>query len=573
MVKTNGILIMTLKFLPLTASICMLSLVEAMGGAMSDLTKPIMRPVTVKITLFNRGLSADGISMVIDHVLADEIELIEFDEAIVQNVFSYVTIHGFTTGHENEWAHELKDRILTASNANVFIVDWSENTEFPPYLSLPLDNILNYAWIVAQYVASFFNQLDIDNLDKVHFIAHSIGARIANSAINSIQTLVGQMTALDPYKRDIVPVLDFIPGQKKINSNTYSEYMSNTILDAPFYSTILHTDTSGLGMDYNCGTLDIYVNGGSQQPGCPELEQDSNLMWATNCNHQFATEFFKSISLHGLADALMLNSDLRTEYFKAEITKCFPMAYQCDTYQAFVNGYCGGCPDRSEDFNALCVLAGIPDTMVEYAAPPHIGNISTIYALKTDIDGGCLYSYRILVGVRRRRGIMERPERSLEDRVFVRLSLSDNPSHAKTFELSDRPSHYYLQNTTLMSQFVNHKGMPKLSSKGLDSTTFSPFRMDMRSLLVTFRLKTSNAGIEPSIEEIDRPFEKINLVDVWGKNVRKVQFVAVDYLSHPDFEVREKHSLLFTRQDLDKEKQNQDLPFLDYFATFSFMQE
>jgi hypothetical protein len=98
------------------------------------------------------------------------------------------------------------------------------------------------------------------------------------------------------------------------------------------------------------GLVDVYVNGGSKQPGChdPPLGAASGLL-SFSCNHHRAPQ----IELFDFADHVAYPS----------LASCQPVAYRCPSYEQFQAGQCGTCGVN----NGSCVLLGFwPNRPLEH---------------------------------------------------------------------------------------------------------------------------------------------------------------------------------------------------------------
>lgn len=514
--------------------------------------------VNYRLTLFNRRTVNSGVTVLLGDLVARNQLLQLMCETILPDSFSYVTVHGFPTGSENEWAHQFKDRILAVHNANVFIVSWSETFLGSKTV---LQEDFRVQEIVSNFIANFFNRQAVhDKIDfgKTHFIGHSVGARIANNAVLKINKPVSHLIALDPN-------YDSSGSPRVVMRTTTHEYQTSLMrIIGAVFTTVFHSDADNLGTFENCGSVDVYLNGGYDQPGCEDAVVHPDLISVTNCNHEFATKFFKSIALHELAKADNLSQAEQETHFAEEYHKCFPMAYKCDSFDSFTKGHCGSCLSRNnQEARSSCVHAGLPGPLINYTTLPRKTGLISVHALVTDSDGNCMFTYRVIVGIARASRIRTRRASISDDKVFVRIPLSDRPGHVMTVELTPRTR--YL---TLRGELENQWGVSHLSNIGLTRQMLSRQHLDYRSILVSFKSKFA-PGIQPNNNELEEAIRTIKYVDVWGSNFRKVEFVCIDYMSHPDFEVRRAHSFLSTRFGLDNERLGQDSPFIEYFATFN----
>lgn len=526
------------------------------GSSSQELEEPT-------ITLFNELTDATGLKA----LLISRKRNFRFDDSIISDTPSYVTIHGFTTGHENDWAFELKDTILATHKANVFIVEWSTNVIADEQ---SVTNDVKNAHVLAEHIANFFNRRNLRALDfaNMHFIGHSIGARAADLAIMRIIPTVGYLTALDPYET----IVTYLTEKDMPFNRAYLTIKTLKELSSAKFTTVIHTDSGNLGISRNCGAVDIYLNGGFEQPGCENanLIDETGLILKSNCNHNFAAKFFKSIALYMMPAAHSSNIGAQLDFFRQEIHKCFPVAYLCDSHESFLNGYCGSCLKRERgNLTQTCIHAGLPpstDLVDNFLFRVQFFNL--IRTLVTDADANCVFTYRILIGVKskQREEGQEQRRSSLDDEVFIRIPLSDNQKHSRAVKMSDKNSskelNYELFNQLILTRF----GFTQISDEK-QSKLLHPDNLDYRSALVTFKSKTPLA-MQLFTDSLDNPLSNIKFIDVWGKNIETVHFAFIQYMSHLDNEVREIHSFYFTENQVINELKNEHLPLFDYYATF-----
>lgn len=545
--------------------VCSHELALGMGSGSSRRNSPEIYQdpnTSPTITLFNSQTSSEGLTIYLDSIEIQEAKFRTLSETIIFNSFSYVTVHGFLTGYENEWAYQLKDQLLAAHDSNVFIVEWCGLTEEPNSFT---DKDVRKAGILADLIANFFNRQILPRLNysKMHFLGHSIGARIANYAIMRIDGRISHLTALDPFFKqppsDNFPAY-FLPGE-------YELYLSRPKLKAAKFTTVVHTDSNNLSIATNCGSIDVFLNGGANQPGCYRANQNQAFAHITNCNHDFASKFFRSISNFEIAKAENLDQETLDRQFIKEKDKCFPIAYKCSSYNSFLKGYCGVCRSRRRlNARSTCVYVGLPGPMVNHSSEPESLDLWSIYSLATDEQARCMFLYRIIVGVQRDSRVISQFNSDFDNRIFLRIPLSEQPHHSRTIRLSKKNTNPKV-GEKLRDEFVETQDVIDLYSRGLTYNFIDPKRMDYRSTLLGFKSKTK-PEIKLSVYELSKPLEDVEFVEVWGLNI-KVQFIAIDYLSHPYNDVRRQRSFLATRQDVVEERIGQDLPFFDYFATFS----
>lgn len=514
-----------------------------------DLTSPI-------ITLFNRT-SPRGLTVPL--MTSGKNPLVQsLHSSLSKYSYTFVTVHGFETGSENVWAHELKNNILKSMNANVLIVDWSNRDGHKTNNSI--DEEVDKAYEVAKLIAKFFNMGGFErvslNYDRMYFIGHSMGARIADFALQRMNKKAANLVGLDPNEISWSKDCSLISQQV---SDIFSFRNAMTLTSAE-YITVVHSDCRNLGYRSKVGKTDIFLNDCNTQPGCEDEVGSSK---KTNCNHEFAAKFFKSIAMHEFPAADESDREALQRNFAQEIDKCFPMSYMCEDHESFAAGRCNSCEfDNVGPLRSRCFHVGLPLPQKNYKEFETMGQLHT---LKTDANGDCLYTYRVVVGIQRRSRITQMD--SLDDRIFIRIGLSNRENHSKTIELSFRNNlglkqKYY--NSLLYQQLVRFSHKLNLPYFENEDQWLKLQDIDFRSVLVTF-----GSSIHSTKNYIGSPLRDIPYLDVWGKNVVEAKFIAVQYMSHPSSVVRNSRSFLLTQSNLVNEQKDQKLQSFDYFATFS----
>ena len=176
-------------------------------------------------------------------------------------------IHGYT-GSIDGWIIPAVPHFLTLGDYNVIAVDWRSGA-----LNLNYFKSAANTRLVGAQIGLMVNALKKTYKIKakyVHIIGHSLGAQTAGYAGKTISKL-GRITALDPA------------GPAFYNNDARIR-VSRT--DASFVD-VLHTNGAtslleGLGLVDAVGTADFYMNGGKDQPGCPDIL----------CSHDRAFEYY-----------------------------------------------------------------------------------------------------------------------------------------------------------------------------------------------------------------------------------------------------------------------------------------
>ncbi|XP_028163534.1 uncharacterized protein LOC114355076 [Ostrinia furnacalis] len=148
----------------------------------------------------------------------------------------------------------VRESYMLRGDSNFIILDLSR-LEAGPWYFTAAEN----TWYIGQFAAKFVDYMVSRGLDlnKTHFIGHSLGAQSAGVAGSALKSgRVSRITGLDPA----LPLFDKLPLSQRLDPS-----------DAKFVD-VIHTDAGIFGFKTPIGHVDFYPNGGiSPQPGC-ELE-------------------------------------------------------------------------------------------------------------------------------------------------------------------------------------------------------------------------------------------------------------------------------------------------------------
>lgn len=295
------------------------------------------------------------------------------------NQVTYFILHGFMSSwNKNTWLCDAKDMLLNSSTGNVFIVDWSGGSN--PAIVGDYDSAVAGTKLVAELISSFIKSImrlsGQQDASKFHIIGHSLGAHIAGYIGYTVPNL-GRITALDPAG----PC--FAGGSDAPNASLTGHIGHGRRRLSPESAQLvvaLHTDTAIFGLNENCAHYDVYVNGGYKHPQCGSIDLvskvndffdlDAKQLLNPNivCAHSFAHELIDTFMamFHGITGAKprkpLLNGATMSTYrdlVRADLSnpdRCYPMAFRCDSWEAFLLGECGSCDsDRTSD----CVYIGL----------------------------------------------------------------------------------------------------------------------------------------------------------------------------------------------------------------------
>lgn len=178
--------------------------------------------------------------------------------------------------------------------------------------------------MAAHVIHLLYEELKLQNLNKVHMMGHSLGAHLCGNAGYTLKRdfnlTLGRITGLDPAE-------PFFSGVDPIVR------LDRT--DARFVD-VVHSHAKpfahgGMGLAQAIGHIDFYPNGGYDNPGCGRAmntyidDEKGSFYWGIqqyiSCDHMRSYQFFtESINAH-----------------------CPFYAISCESYEKFLNGECFEC--------------------------------------------------------------------------------------------------------------------------------------------------------------------------------------------------------------------------------------
>jgi len=155
--------------------------------------------------------------------------------------------------------------------------------------------------IVGCRVANFTRFLGVDP-SKVHIVGHSLGAHVAGVAGQEVQNQqrgakINRITGLDPagpleiYSPGIVdlPTADKLsPSKAEWVDAVHTGRGLTSFLGLPIQGTGLGTVATDVGH------VDIFVNGGAQQPGCPLDPTNPTSIIVAACDHWYSWKWWNA---------------------------------------------------------------------------------------------------------------------------------------------------------------------------------------------------------------------------------------------------------------------------------------
>ncbi|XP_009687949.1 phospholipase A1 member A isoform X2 [Struthio camelus] len=245
-------------------------------------------------------------------------ELIFADDSIKNSSFNSsletkIIIHGFRAlGTKPSWIEGLVRAILRASQANVIAVDWVYGST-GTYASA-VENVTRLALSISRFISKLL-ALGVSGT-SIHIIGVSLGAHVGGLVGHFHGGQLGRITGLDPA------------GPKYTRASPEERLDPG---DALFVEAI-HTDADNFGIRIPVGHIDYFVNGGKDQPGCPQFISAGYKYLI--CDHMRAVHLYVSALKHS----------------------CPIVAFPCTSLQDFLNGHCLDCVDP---FVASCPRIGL----------------------------------------------------------------------------------------------------------------------------------------------------------------------------------------------------------------------
>ncbi|XP_039444537.1 phospholipase A1-like [Culex pipiens pallens] len=217
----------------------------------------------MKFWFYARHSADDGKPIKLDF---DELGLLASRYGFRPELATKILIHGWMGSSESEVMDPLAKAYLEQGDVNVVGVDWEEGADRIWYPTARY-----HAPAVADVVAAMIEELVGfgQTPDLIGIVGHSLGAHIAGLAGKRTRQKIGFIVGLDPA----APLFRLEKPLERLAAG-----------DAQ-YVEVIHTNGKALGIFENIGKVDIYPNGGSNQPGCefPDLA----------CSHQRAVEYFR----------------------------------------------------------------------------------------------------------------------------------------------------------------------------------------------------------------------------------------------------------------------------------------
>ncbi|CAG2116109.1 unnamed protein product, partial [Medioppia subpectinata] len=161
--------------------------------------------------------------------------------------------------------NKFKDLWLEHSCVNVIAVDWHKPANAKDYVHSAANTMT-----VGHMIGCVINRLTTElgaNAQNFHLLGHSLGGHVVGFAGKFVKNpQIGHITVDDPAG----PAYSGEPPQYRLD-RTDATYVQAIHTNTPPPNEIPGVNDFGI-MD-SIADVDIYVNGGSKQPGCPDLNE------------------------------------------------------------------------------------------------------------------------------------------------------------------------------------------------------------------------------------------------------------------------------------------------------------
>ncbi|XP_050455096.1 phospholipase A1-like [Cataglyphis hispanica] len=187
-------------------------------------------------------------------------------------------VHGFISSANNTNNYDLASQLIK-NDYTVFSLDWSDaacsnGIAIGKLLEYPfaVKNTREIGELMAKYVITLKEKCKIP-LDNITFIGHSLGAHVAGFASKDIQKsnngTISCFIGLDPAG----PMFEHKECKSRF-CNTDAKH-------------VIAFHTSILGMQMPVGDIDLWFNGGKEQPDCD--------IWNVPCSHSISVLYLANM--------------------------------------------------------------------------------------------------------------------------------------------------------------------------------------------------------------------------------------------------------------------------------------
>lgn len=320
-----------------------------------------------------------------------------------------VYVHAYMQSANSDWLQEVRSQYDQehGDQFNLALLDWS-------YFSRQrYDTSASWAPKLGELLGKFLAELETriqrsDLIERTHLVAYSLGTHIAGLAgrylqANGRKSLLGRITALDPtgvcfHQKD-------------------SQFASQYSLKPTDARLVVarHFDMGTLGSSRPTGGVDVFVNGGKNQPTPSRAGSGVAALWP----------LARAVGLRAPSHMIASWNEVQPQ-----IDDCRSVAYSCPSYRLFLEGECADCGDRRQ--NAKCIDLNSMDATRDMGRASGAASsrykLGTSMFIKTTQDSGCIYHYQAILRLKRAE-TSQAQKKLLEDSLsFVFVSSSDEQS-------------------------------------------------------------------------------------------------------------------------------------------------
>ncbi|KAF2368030.1 Lipase/vitellogenin [Trinorchestia longiramus] len=196
---------------------------------------------------------------------------------------TYVITHGFLSSALYNWVSVLKDALLSHSDCNVLAVSWQSGSSSLSYYSVQ-SRVPQVGEEVGRVLQYLLDHAGLSSL-LLHLIGHSLGAHVSGFAGKYLNGTLARITGLDP-------------AGMGFNGAAPGDRLDKT--DAQFVDVIHTHACSTLIQTYKCygivdsiGHVDVWVNGGLEQPACQEDGDGERILEdGSPCSHSLSYVYY-----------------------------------------------------------------------------------------------------------------------------------------------------------------------------------------------------------------------------------------------------------------------------------------
>ena len=261
------------------------------------------------------------------------LEAAQFDASKPTVVYT----HGYTQTIQRPWLRSVRqnfDQLQSGDQPaqfNLMLFDWSDygqraygtSVSYVPYLGK----------LLAEFIDDHLSRRHNYSASRVHLVGYSLSAHIVGQTgrrLRALKNPLGQITALDPTG------ICFHTEAKFANEHQLRPDDAKLVVAR-------HYDMGGLGARRPIGGVDIFVNGGSNQP-------------SMGLRGPALGAFGLVAALGGASSHMRATQHESSEPFQSD---CQELAYACSSYQAYLAGECADCGQSANKCYHLSTLANL----------------------------------------------------------------------------------------------------------------------------------------------------------------------------------------------------------------------